>query len=68
MIIESSSDLEPKLFMIRMDSPLGNIVIERNHLVVSTIPAAVLNNPDRFVKIVYRGSLKPALPEISFVQ
>ena len=68
LIIESSSDLVPKLFTIRMDSPLGKIILERNHVEVSSMPAAVLRDIDKFIRIVYRGSLKPEIPEIAFVQ
>ena len=65
-IVESSSDLTPKHFMIRLDRKTQSIVLERDHLILSSLPAVLLGEQDSFIKIVYRGSLRPEVPEVEF--
>jgi hypothetical protein len=67
-IVESSSDLTPKIFTIRVDAMMGNILLERDHLVLSSMPAVVLNDQEKFIKIAYLGSLRPQMPEVEFIR
>jgi hypothetical protein len=67
IVIEGSSDIDPKKFFIHLDH--NRVVLElANHTMVSSLDAAVLDEYNKFLKIVYRGSLQPELPEIQFVK
>lgn len=65
-IIESSSELEPKIFNILVDPMKHQIVLQRKQLVLGTLPSLILNDLDRFIKIVYYGSMRPEIPEVAF--
>lgn len=66
--IESSSELEPKLFNILVDPMKHEIILKRKQLVLGTLPSLILNDFDRFIKIAYHGSMRPEIPEVTFMR